>query len=321
MDFVADAGESCSSSFENPSMLELKASSMPTSRAVKIEVGYEDEEYLKKEARETHPLPRNGSKSVLLHSCCAPCSGAMVEAMIDRGLKVTIFFYNPNIHPRKEYEIRKEENKRYAQKKGIPFVDCDYDAESWFKRMGGLELEPERGVRCSACFDMRMEVTAAYAAEYGFNCFTTTNATSRWKDIVQVNSAGLYAARKYDGMEFWLHDWQTDEMTQRKYEVSVDERFYKQEYCGCAYSLRDSNIWRKQQGIMPIKIGGDEAGLGTRYFEDVEIDAMEESQEVVDQFFRDANDHFGDKNRVEKVLKKAFEGRQRDVNVASLNNW
>ena len=173
----------------------------------------------------------------------------------------------------------------------------------------------------TACFDMRMEVTAAYAAEYGFNCFTTTNATSRWKDIVQVNAAGLYAAKQYHGMEFWLHDWQTDEMTQRKYEVSVDERFYKQEYCGCAYSLRDSNIWRKQQSIPPVKIGGDEAGLGTRYFEDVEADALEESQDVVDQFFKDANEHFGDEHRVEKVLEKAFAGRQRDVNVASLNNW
>ena len=187
--------------------------------------------------------------------------------------------------------------------------------------MAGYELEPERGVRCTSCFDMRMEVTAAYAAEHGFNCFTTTNATSRWKDIVQVNAAGIHAAKLYDGIEFWLHDWQTDEMTRRKYEVSVDERFYKQEYCGCAYSLRDSNIWRKQQGIPPVKIGGEDAGLGTRYFEDVEADAQEESQEVVDQFFDDANSHFGDENRIEKVLQKAFTGRQRDSQVASLNNW
>jgi epoxyqueuosine reductase len=301
--------------------MELAAASMPPERALKVDIGYEDEENLRKLAKETFPLPQNGSKNVLLHSCCAPCSGAMVEAMIDRGLNVTIFFYNPNIHPRKEYEIRKEENKRYARNKGIPFVDCDYDAESWFKRMAGYELEPERGVRCTSCFDMRMEVTAAYAAEHGFNCFTTTNATSRWKDIVQVNAAGIHAAKLYDGIEFWLHDWQTDEMTRRKYEVSVDERFYKQEYCGCAYSLRDSNIWRKQQGIPPVKIGGEDAGLGTRYFEDVEADAQEESQEVVDQFFDDANSHFGDENRIEKVLQKAFTGRQRDSQVASLNNW
>lgn len=128
---------------------------------------------------------------MLLHSCCAPCSGAMFEEMLSKDLEVTIFFYNPNIHPREEYEIRKEENKRYAQFHGVPFVDADYDAESWFKRMRGMEFEPERiGTRCLECFDMRMEVTAAYASQHGFDCFTTTNATSRWKDVKEVNDAG-----------------------------------------------------------------------------------------------------------------------------------
>lgn len=173
---------------------------------------------------------------------------AVLLLLLSKGLEITIFFYNPNIHPRKEYEIRKNENKRYALKHNIPFVDCDYDAESWFERMNGLELDPERGIRCTACFDMRMEVTAAYAAANGFVCFTTTNATSRWKDINQVNTAGLLAASHYEGLDYWVYDWQTDSMTMRKYEISVGEKFYKQEYCGCAYSLRDSNIWRKQQG-------------------------------------------------------------------------
>ena len=97
-----------------------------------------------------------------------------------KALDVTVFFYNPNIHPKREYEIRKDENKRYAASRGIPFVDCDYDAKAWFERVKGLEYEPERGARCTACFDMRMEVTAAYAAQHGFPVFTTTNATSRW---------------------------------------------------------------------------------------------------------------------------------------------
>jgi hypothetical protein len=113
------------------------------------------------------------------------------------GAQVTIFFYNPNIHPRKEYEIRKEENKRYALRHGVPFVDCDYDQRTWFERMKGLEYDPERGVRCTACFDMRMEVAVAYAAAHGFPAFTTTNATSRWKDVKQVNDAGQRAAARY----------------------------------------------------------------------------------------------------------------------------
>lgn len=106
-------------------------------------------------------------------------------------------------------------------------------------------------------------------------------------------------------------------MTKRKYEISVEERFYKQEYCGCSYSLRDSNTWRKQQGIPPVRIGGETAGLGTRYFEDAEKDAEEESQEVVDAFFRDADNQFGDVTRLEKI----YDGRKKNAGTSDENNW
>ena len=131
-------------------------------------------------------LPDSSSKRILLHSCCAPCSGAMVQEMVEAGHDISIFFYNPNIHPKREYEIRKEENKRYAADLGIPFVDADYDTEEWYRRARGMEFDPERGGRCSMCFDMRMERTALHAYEHGFDCFTTTNATSRWKDQQQA---------------------------------------------------------------------------------------------------------------------------------------
>jgi len=262
-------------------------------------------------------MPPCGARKVLLHSCCAPCSGAMMEEMLEKGLEVTVFFYNPNIHPKLEYEIRKEENKRYALARGVPFVDCDYDQKSWFDRMAGLEYDPERGLRCSACFDMRMEVTAAYAAAHGFPCFTTTNATSRWKDVQQVNTSGIRAEEPYEGsVRYWAYNWQTDGMTLRKYHISAEQRFYKQEYCGCSYSLRDSNLWRKNQGIPPVKIGGEVAGLGTRYFEDPEADAAEESQEVVDAFFSDAAQQFGNER-----LRKQFQGRHKSVAEGALNNW
>ena len=87
-----------------------------------------------------------------------------------------------------------------------------------------------------------------------------------------------------------VYDWQTEAMTRRKYEINAQMRFYKQEYCGCAHSLRDSNAWRKREGIPAVRIGGQTAGMGTRYFEDAEADAEEESQEVVDAFFKDAED-------------------------------
>ncbi|CAK4609198.1 unnamed protein product [Aphanomyces euteiches] len=321
---------------------QLSAAEMPQDRDVLkyVQLRYEGENVFATEDDITDdervllqytdtPAPRS---KVLLHSCCAPCSGAMIEEMrFLMDLDVTIFFYNPNIHPRKEYEIRKEENIKYAKKHNIPFVDCDYDLESWYKRMVGFELDPERGIRCSACFDMRMEVTAAYAVKHGFKYFTTTNATSRWKDETQVNLAGVRAAALYNkrenaDLQFWVYNWKTDGMTRRKYQISVDEKFYKQEYCGCSYSLRDSNIWRAQQGIPKVKIGGEVAGLGTRYFEDVDADEAEESQEVVDAFFKDANQHFGDSKREAKykvALQKSdvFAGRLKSGEDVSLNNW
>ena len=110
--------------------------------------------------------------------------------------EVTIFFYNPNIHPRKEYELRKQENKRYAEKLNIEFVDVDGDVDEWYRRARGMEFCAERGARCSMCFDMRLERTALHAYEHGFDSFTTTNATSRWKDEAQVNGSGIKAAAK-----------------------------------------------------------------------------------------------------------------------------
>eukprot|EP00501_MAST-03F_sp_TOSAG23-6_P001755 GSMAST32.ASY1.ANO1.1832.1 assembled CDS len=156
-------------------------------------------------------MPPNGAKRVLLHSCCAPCSGAMFEEMLEKGLDVTIFFYNPNIHPRKEYEIRKEENKRYAKQHGVDFVDADYDAKSWFKRMKGLEYDPERGVRCTACFDMRMEVTAAYAKAHvcfhdDFKYFFFIENFVPNNYVRQVNDSGLRAAARYPNIQYWIYN-------------------------------------------------------------------------------------------------------------------
>lgn len=98
-----------------------------------------------------------------MHSCCAPCSGEAVEAIMASDIAFSIFFYNPNIHPKKEYDLRKQENIRFAQKRNIPFIDADYDVDNWFERAKGMEMEPERGIRCTMCCDMRFERTALYA--------------------------------------------------------------------------------------------------------------------------------------------------------------
>ena len=197
----------------------------------------------------------DGNNKVLLHSCCAPCSGELMEAMAASGMQLTIFFYNPNIHPRREYEIRKQENVRFAEKMNIPFVDADYDTSIWFARVKGLEFEPERGKRCTACFDMRFERAALYAHEHGFNVITSSLGLSRWKDMDQINGCGVRAAGRYPGLVYWTYNWRKDGGSARMYEIAKRENFYKQEYCGCVYSLRDTNAWRKETNRCRIKIG------------------------------------------------------------------
>jgi len=178
-----------------------------------------------------------------------------MEALLASGIDYTIFFYNPNIHPRREYEIRKEENIRFAEKMNIPFVDADYDRDTWFARVKGLEWEPERGKRCSVCFDMRFERTALYAHEKGFKIFTSSLGLSRWKDMNQINESGIKAASHYPHLTYWTYNWRKGGGSQRMYEIAKREEFYQQEYCGCVYSLRDTNLWRLKNGKERITIG------------------------------------------------------------------
>ena len=199
--------------------------------------------------------PPNNEKHILLHSCCAPCSGEIMEALLSSGINFSIFFYNPNIHPRKEYEIRKDENKRFADKNNLAFFDADYDVDKWFERTKGLEFEPERGRRCTNCFDMRFERTALYAVENGFKVFTSSMGISRWKDIKQVNECGIRAAAAYPNLTYWAYNWRKKGGSQRMVEIAKREQFYKQEYCGCVYSLRDMNQWRKEHGRDKIELG------------------------------------------------------------------
>jgi predicted adenine nucleotide alpha hydrolase (AANH) superfamily ATPase len=208
--------------------------------------------------------PPGQAGKVLLHSCCAPCSGEVMEAIAASGIEFAIYFYNPNIHPRDEYELRKQENIRFAEKHGIAFVDADYDTENWFKRVKGLEWEPERGARCTMCFDMRFERTALYAHEHGFPIITSCLGISRWKNLEQINGCGVRATSRYPGMTYWEFNWRKKGGAHRMLEISKEEEFYQQEYCGCIYSLRDTNKWRTQQGRPKIVIGEKYYGAETK---------------------------------------------------------
>lgn len=219
-------------------------------------------ENTKELVREKLNLPNEGKK-LLLHSCCAPCAGEVMEALIASDITFTIYFYNPNIHPRAEYDIRKEENIRFAEKHNIPFIDADYDVDHWFELAKGMENEPEKGIRCTMCFDMRFVKTAEYAAANGFDVISSSLGISRWKNMEQINDSGLRAASLFPDMEYWTFNWRKKGGAIRMLEISKREKFYMQEYCGCAYSLRDANRWR-------VKTGRDRIALGTKYYGDEE---------------------------------------------------
>lgn len=137
-----------------------------------------------------------GETTVLLHTCCAPCSSAIIEALLRNGITPVIYYCNPNIYPQEEYEIRKNECTRYAESLGLEIVDADYDHDNWLAQMKGLEHEPERGGRCLKCFKLRLLRTAEYARQRGIKVITTTLASSRWKSLDQINEAGEWACRQ-----------------------------------------------------------------------------------------------------------------------------
>ena len=170
-------------------------------------------------------------------------------------INFTLFFFNPNIHPFSEYEKRKEENKKYADELKIRFIDADYkDKAKWFELTTLMEDEPERGKRCTLCFDLRMERTADYARENGYPWFATTLGISRYKDLEQVNNSGLRAAEKYTKTKFFNYNWRKNGGLQRSAEISRHQNFYRQQYCGCIFSLMDANHYRKHQGKPLIKV-------------------------------------------------------------------
>lgn len=137
----------------------------------------------------------------------------------------------------------------------VPFIDADYDKDNWFERAKGMEHEPERGVRCTMCLDMRFERTALYAYENNFSVISSSLGISRWKDMKQITDSGIRSAQKYPGITYWDYTWRKGGGSARMVEISKRERFYQQEYCGCIYSLRDTNHHRKDQGRDIIRIG------------------------------------------------------------------
>ena len=178
-----------------------------------------------------------GLHEVLLHACCAPCSSAIVEWMLQHDIRPTIFYFNPNIFPREEYDIRKNESKRHADSLGIRWIDGDYDHAGWLQQIQGLEHEPERGSRCLQCFRIRLTATALQAKALGIQHFATTLASSRWKSLEQISQAGLAAQQAVEGTTFWAQNWRKGGLQDRRNQLLREYNFYNQQYCGCEFSI------------------------------------------------------------------------------------
>jgi predicted adenine nucleotide alpha hydrolase (AANH) superfamily ATPase len=181
--------------------------------------------------------------SLLLHSCCAPCSAAILEYLLDRGIRPVLFFFNPNIFPAEEYEKRKKELQNYAQSLGVSFIDGDYGHDDWLTAVRGLEDQPERGLRCLRCFKIRLLATARLAAEKGLMQIATTLGSSRWKNLDQIAEAGHWATSQTPGnITFLAKNWRKEGLSERRNILLKENGFYNQLYCGCEFSRQNKPI-------------------------------------------------------------------------------
>ena len=177
-------------------------------------------------------------KKILLHACCAPCSGAIIEYLVQTGFSPVVFFSNANIVPYAEYRKRLDECIRYARDCGVEIVEDPYDHAEWKCVTAGLENEPERGARCLECFRYRLVRAAKYASENGFDTLTTSLASSRWKDLAQVDEAGRYACSLFPGVTWWGKNWRKGGLQERRNAIIRERNFYNQTFCGCEFSER-----------------------------------------------------------------------------------
>ena len=180
---------------------------------------------------------------LLLHSCCAPCSSYVLE-YLSNYFEITVFYYNPNITDKDEYNKRVEEIKKFISsfktKYKVKLIEGRYDPKEFFEISKGLEDEPERGKRCFECYKLRLEETAKVASELNFDYFCTTLTLSPYKKADWLNEIGESLDNKYTST-YLYSDFKKKNGYKRSIELSSEFNLYRQDYCGCVYSLRDYN--------------------------------------------------------------------------------
>jgi predicted adenine nucleotide alpha hydrolase (AANH) superfamily ATPase len=179
--------------------------------------------------------------TLLLHSCCAPCSSYVLE-YLSQYFSITLFYYNPNIYPPTEYEHRVEEQQRLIHSlpavHPISFCPGPYDSDRFYELTRGMENVPEGGERCFACYKLRMEAAAKYAAGHHFDFFTTTLSISPLKNAQKLNEIGEALAEKY-GVPHLPSDFKKQEGYKRSIQLSADYNLYRQDFCGCVFSKKE----------------------------------------------------------------------------------
>ena len=192
----------------------------------------------------------DGRKSLLLHSCCGPCSSSVIERL-KNYFDITVLYYNPNIAPEEEYLKRKNEQIKLIGMLDTPnkldFIDCDYDNDKYNELVKGYELCPEKGERCTICFNLRIEKTAKITKDNNYDYFCTTLSVSPYKNAELINKIGEDMENKYTVK--WLHsDFKKDNGYKHSIELSHKYGLYRQDYCGCVYSKRDEMLRKSKKG-------------------------------------------------------------------------
>lgn len=177
-------------------------------------------------------------QTLLLHACCAPCSSAVLEKL-KNIFKITVYFYNPNITDKEEYEKRYLELERFIKEfdSNINLIKEEFSPTTFFEMSKGLEQEPERGSRCYKCYNLRLQKTALIAEEKNFDFFTTTLSLSPYKNSNWINEIGAKLDKTYNS-NFLYNDFKKEKGYQRSIELSKQYNLYRQDYCGCIYSKK-----------------------------------------------------------------------------------
>ena len=183
-------------------------------------------------------IPENYVPTLLLHSCCAPCSSYVIE-YLSEYFNITVYYYNPNIDSSEEYRKRAAEQIRLIEsmtfKNKVDYVIEEYDSSEFYSMVKGLEREPEGGARCKECFALRLEKTAEYAKENKFDYFTTTLTISPLKNSQVINEVGKNIAEKYD-VKYLFSDFKKKSGYLRSCQLSEEYGLYRQNFCGCVFS-------------------------------------------------------------------------------------